>query len=226
MSIKPLVEPKSRFCKKSYWILNAARDTASELLLLFDEPNGQPRGPGVPSNADQDLLRSMLIFAGAGLDASIKQLIKETFPIIVEKDDTAQSKVIEHFSKLVGRAETASSKDLVRWLFQDKPRNAMIDDLIQELTSNSLQSKQQVEKVVEYMKLDRRNVLTVGDQELKAAFDVRNLIIHELDVDFSRPAMAGKRTRTQRRRDEMVKHTNAVIAIASGFLSEVDKKLS
>jgi uncharacterized protein YpuA (DUF1002 family) len=167
----------------------------------------------------------MLIFAGAGLDAAIKQLIKDAFPSIVELDEAAQGKVIEHFSKHIARTETAASKDLVRWLFQDKPRNAMIDDLIKELTSDSLQSKQQVEKVVEYLKLERKKVLTVGDSELKAAFDARNQIIHELDVDFSKPQKQGKRTRTQRQRNEMVDYTNAVFRIAAGFLAEVDKKL-
>ena len=68
-------EPESERCKKSYWILETAYETASELLGLFDNPGGKKRSPGNPSNTDQDLLRSMLVFAGAGLDAAIKQAI-------------------------------------------------------------------------------------------------------------------------------------------------------
>ena len=131
MSLSSLVdlpaEPESEACKKSYWILGAAHQTASELLDLFDNPGGQKREPGNPSNTDQDLLRSMLIFAGAGLDAAIKQLIKKAFPGIVENDEAVRTKVVEHFSKHLARSETASTKDLVRWLFEEKPRTAMIN---------------------------------------------------------------------------------------------------
>jgi hypothetical protein len=219
-------EPDSDACKKSYWILGAAHQTASELLDLFDKPGGQKRVPGNPSNTDQDLLRSMLIFAGAGLDAAIKQLIKEAFLGIVESDDAVRAKVIEHFSKHLSRSEMASTKDLVRWLFEEKPRTAMINDLIKELTSDSLQSKTQIEKVIDYLKLDRRKILLVDDSILKATFDARNMIIHELDVDFSKQPRQGQRTRTQRQRSNMVDYTNAIFEIAVGFLNEVDAKLS
>jgi hypothetical protein len=82
-----------------------------------------------------------------------------------------------------------------------------------------------LEKVVDYLKLERKKVLTVGDPELKAAFDARNLIIHELEVDFSKSPKRGKRTRTQRQRKDMVAYTNVVFKIAAGFLTEVEKKL-
>ncbi len=230
MSLSSLVdlpaEPESEACKKSYWILGAAHQTASELLDLFDNPGGQKREPGNPSNTDQDLLRSMLIFAGAGLDAAIKQLIKEAFPDIAENDEAVRTKVVEHFSKHLARSETASTKDLVRWLFEEKPRTAMINDLIKELTSDSLQSKTQIEKVIDYLKLDRKTILSVSDSTLKATFDARNMIIHELDVDFSKRPRQGQRTRTQRQRSNMVEFTNAVFGIAAGFLNEVNTKLS
>jgi hypothetical protein len=218
-------EPALKVCRKSYWILNAARQTASELLYLFDNPGGEKRGPGNPSNIDQDLLRSMLIFAGAGLDAAIKQVIKDAFKRLLRRDKSVQAKAIDHFSKHLAKGDTAF-KDLARWLFHEQPRSAMASDLIEELTSGSLQSKEQLEKVIDYLKLDRKNVVVAKDAEVKAAFDARNLIIHELDVDFSKSPQQGKRTRTQRQRKDMVSHTNVVFKIAVGFLSEVESKLS
>lgn len=166
----------------------------------------------------------MLIFAGAGLDAAIKQVIKDAFKRLLRRDKSVQAKAIEHFSKHLARGDT-SLKDLARWLFQDKPRSAMASDLIEDLTSGSLQSKEQLEKVIDYLKLDKKNVLVAKDAEVKAAFDARNLIIHELDVDFSKPPQQGKRTRTQRQRKDMVSHTNVVFRIAAGFLLEVENKL-
>jgi hypothetical protein len=38
-----------------------------------------------------------------------------------------------------------SFKDLVRWLLGETPRSAMAIDLIREMTSESLQSKEQLE---------------------------------------------------------------------------------
>ena len=218
-------EPVVEACRKSYWILNAARQTASELLHLFDYPGGAKRGPGNPSNTDQDLLRSMLIFAGAGFDASIKQVIKDSFGRLLKRDEDVQNKAVDHFAKRLAK-DPASFKDLVRWLLRETPRAAMANDLIKELTSESLQSKDQLEKVVDYLKLDKSNVIVVGTKELQGAFTARNSIIHELDVDFTKEPQQGKRTRTQRQRTEMVTHTNVVLRIAAGFLVEVERKLS
>jgi hypothetical protein len=225
MSIIAIAEPTSEACKKSYYILDAAREAAAELLHLFDFPEGRKRGAGNPSNAAQDLLRAMLVFAGAGLDAALKQLIRDAFPSIVESDEAARTKAIDHFSKQLARADGTPAKALARWLFQKKPRAAMIEDLIAELISDSLQSKDQIEKVVDYLKLDRKSVLVDSGEALKAAFVTRNMIIHDLDVDLLKTPKQAQRWRNQRQRASMVEHSNAVLGIAAALLAGVDQKL-
>jgi hypothetical protein len=211
--------------KKSFDILQAAHWTVSDLLALFDNPSGQPRGAGKPSNTEQDLLRSMLIFAGAGLDSSIKKMIIESLPDLTEQNKEVADKVVEHFSTGSNKNEIPT-KQLVKWLFNSSPKTAILDDLIEELTGSSLQSRQQIEKIIDYLKVDKKVVFAkASDAEIKAAFVARNHIIHQLDVDFDKPAQQGKQMRTQRSREEMLGHTNLVLGIAFGFLQQVNAKL-
>ena len=225
MSVSSLIpvpsKPTSQVCLDSYWILKAAHETSSDLLALFDKPQGGTRPAGKPGNTDQDLLRSMLIFAGAGLDASMKRLIEDAFFLVVESDEGVRKKAIEHFSKQLSN----ETKDLARWLFDEKPRGAMVSDLIKHLTGSSLQSKEQVETVIDYFKLERKNILAGNESVIKEAFAVRNKIIHEMDADLSKERTQGQRKRTQRLRTDMVNYANAIFRVASGFLTEVEKKI-
>ena len=59
-------------------IWEKARDAASSFLAAFTQSRrarGSPRGTS--TDAEQDMLRAALVFAGAGLDAVVKQLLAD-----------------------------------------------------------------------------------------------------------------------------------------------------
>lgn len=214
-------EPSSEPLKKPYRILKAAHDTAKDLLSTFDRPAGSARAPGPPTAKEQDLLRSTLIFAGAGLDSSLKLLIRAAMPLLFTKEPKIETKVAEYFSKIEPKALTV-------YMLKASPRDAMLEDLINDLTGSSLQSPDELERVIGFLNLDRQAIIGPGKndkQVIKTAFDTRNNIIHELDVNDEPPAV-GVPFRVRRTRDEMVRQTNIILKVAFAFLIEVNNKLA
>jgi hypothetical protein len=61
----------------------------------------------------------------------------------------------------------------------------------------------------------------VDPKRLKEIFDIRNKIIHELDIQFG----GINRSRNSRTRNTMVKHTNLLLALGEGVLLAVARKL-
>jgi len=219
------VEPQSDECRKGYLIFKAAFETACELLSLYDNPGGKARGQGAPSDAEQDVLRAMLVFAAAGLDSMVKQLIRDGLPAILKQSHDAKEKLVDHFSKRFNRDHNGAFEEVTRILICAKPREALVERLIDDLTSKSLQSADEVYRVCEYLGLSQKKII-VDKKDLRNAFDVRQKIVHELDVDFSRTPKQGQRNRVLRKRGEMVNAVACIFETAKTFLSQVDTAIN
>ena len=75
----PPAEPKCDAAEKAHLILVHACEAAAALLKAFDTSRNERRATGGnTTNEEQDLLRAMLVFAGAGLDAAVKRLIQDS----------------------------------------------------------------------------------------------------------------------------------------------------
>ncbi len=68
------------------------------------------------------------------------------------------------------------------------------------------------------------NFLRQQKRKLNSAFDVRNKIIHELDVDFESTGI-GKRQRRSRTKAQLTEHSDLLLKVAGQFVSSVEKKL-
>lgn len=89
-----------------------------------------------------------------------------------------------------------------------------------DLTSDSLQSAEQLLKVAAYFNIPSGRISkNIG--LLREIFSVRNQIGHEMDIDFSQM----NRSRRPRAKEKMVKFAAELLGIAATFLSEVDSKL-
>jgi hypothetical protein len=62
----------------------------------------------------------------------------------------------------------------------------------------------------------------IKPESLRPIFNVRNDIIHELDIDFQAP----RRRRHNRSRRVMVEYTNTLLEIAEKIFVEVSKSIS
>lgn len=210
---------------KSLAILENCRETVNAFHDFFNNIRKARQAKGPATDAEQDLLRGMLLFSASGLDSSIKQLIKDALNLVIEKDEGAQEQFREFVEKSLsiknsGEFEIINKKLLTNVLLDNDPRNALIEELKRKLTSDSLQSKDQIYKIAAYFNIKSKD-LHSDDKKLQDIFKVRNQIAHEMDIDF-KPT---NRNRRQRSREEMTKYSNELLILCEKFIHEVDKKI-
>ena len=175
------------------------------------------------TDEEQDLLRAMLVMAAAGLDSMLKQLIRDAMPALVK----AEPQVREGLEKFVARSvrgdadslePLAGAKFLGRVLAAESQQAQVIEEYIRELTGASLQSAPELLRTVQALGLSK---VKVDAGRFKAIFDVRNKIIHELDINLS----TDRRKRNLRRREQKMKDTNALLEVGEQVLTEVEEIL-
>lgn len=212
--------------EKASVIYEYAVASATSLWLAFDlakHNRGNPRG--ITTDQEQDLLRAMLVMAASGLDAALKQLIRECLPALVACSDGVHTQFEKFTLRRLQGAEDATSagpnlKFLAKVLAAPDHQASLIDSYVYELTGESLQSAQQVLKTAAALGLDSKAI--VPDQStLKAVFTTRNQIIHELDMNLTGPV----RKRRVRSQTQMKKDAELLLATAARAIEAVDKAL-
>lgn len=222
MSLKHEPEkPTNSNVNKAYAVLLNARKVANSFKELFEWSRKSRKSAGTSTDQEQDLLRAMLTFASSGLDAMVKQLIKDALPKIVQSNEGAHGAFVEYIERRLKR-EGDKSVSLIATLIADKsPRDRLIRDWVKSLTDDSMQSFEQLSKVAASFDIPTIT-LTNQPEKVKNVFKIRNQISHEMDIDFSK----NNRSRRPRARKEMVKATEELFDIANNFLAAVDKRLS
>lgn len=224
---------KHEATRNSYLILKYAHDTAESMLEAFATVRkARNAKQGAPTDEEQDLLRAMVVFAGAGIDAMTKQLIRDTLPVMVEKLPIAR----ERIEKLVARhlrrggdtrvdddsesVDVINPQRMARILLADDPRSGLLELIVGDLTAGSLQSAQELYRVMNYLGL-KPDSLGANESELREVFACRNRLIHEMDVNFEHP----NRNRSSRSRSTMTKYAEILLRASSRILSGVDEQL-
>jgi hypothetical protein len=180
--------------------------------------SGRTGAKGGPStHAQQDLYRAMLVFACAGLDIFVKQLIRTKLPKLIGADKKAEVKFKEHVRRGLNKDDKEVLNTVALALIDRNPREVFLADYLESMTSESLQSVEELCRVSEASGLDTKLIFGADKRNLlKDAFAVRNQIIHEMDITVSQDATkkTGHRTRRQRRAEVMEKHTRAMLDLA------------
>jgi len=213
-------------CGNAALILEKAHESSTALLKAFNlarDERGRPRG--MSTDEEQDLLRAMVVLAAAGVDGMVKQLIREALPSLLDRDPRAQE-ALEKFIARQIRPDTPDidrgigAKFLARVLSRPSPQKGAIDEYVRHLTGGSLQSSASLYEVVGALGLWPDDV-GVDRKVLDPIFDVRNKIIHELDINLD----IERRTRNLRSRAAMIAHTDSLLSVAERILKGVDGKL-
>lgn len=214
------VETRCHETKNAYYILCKAHETCSSFLTIYDSTVTNSVHTDEIVHQENDLLRATLLFSTAGLDAMVKQLVKDALSKAVRSDIGAEVVFKGYIEKKLLRGEQINTSLLTKVLVANDSKTILLDEVIRDLTSNSLQSKDELLKVASFFNIPS-NTLTTDFNLLKEIFDVRNQITHEMDIDFNESSF--RRTRS---RDRMVLYTNEVLKIANQLLLEVDNRLS
>jgi hypothetical protein len=128
----------------------------------------------------ENLLRAALVFSGAGVDATLKQLTRDALPRLLQVSEEAVDKLASFTERRLS-SDLNRMKALARYITSHDPRSAVIDDYVRELTGPSLQSVDQVQTIVGALGIVDSHIRK-EIRELQPLFEARNQIVHEFDL--------------------------------------------
>jgi hypothetical protein len=186
----------------------------------------------------QDSLRAAILFAGAGLDKSLKSLVELSIEPLLGFDRDVRKRFEDFAAQSITNAETESinPREFVTLFLQtgSSPEDVLRARWQKKLTDGSAQSAERVEEL--------SSALGVTDSKLRSrikpnaktptalqkAFTARNLIAHELDVtspsDEVRKAL--EKIRQVRRVSETETHVVELLSVAQLVANDVAKRLA
>ena len=218
---------KSSSCERALLIAATAHAAANAILAAYElvrSQRGRPRG--MTTDNEQDLLRSMLVMAASGVDATVKQLVQDTLPHLIATDAKAQNsfqKFVER--KLIVEADTGGGtvnlKLLAAALVSPAPQRRLIDEYVSELTGNSLQSTDSLFQVAAALGVDPVQIGLIP-RDIRPIFNIRNKIIHELDINLD----ARTRTRNLRSQATMIRDTEKLFSLIQALVLSVDSRVT
>ncbi len=220
MPFAPPSRPKADVCKKGHLILCNAIDASNSFLEIFKIIRGKKRG--APADEEQDLLRAMLTFASSGLDALVKQLARDALPSIININEGADKMFEEFVERQLKKGGGIDYKLLAGAVSNKNPRSHLVDLLIRELTSGSLQSVEELLRAASYFDIRSEDIIEdkKSKNKLSDIFRARNQIAHEMDVDFAQK----NRNRRPRSRKLMEGYTDEIFRISKAFLNGADRQ--
>jgi hypothetical protein len=213
-------KPDKKALLNAHTILQRACESAKSFFEAFGQIRQARNAKGTPTDHEQDLLRAALIFAAAGLDSMVKQLVRDALRVVLSKEKGAQIQFSEFVQARLKRKEPIDIRYLAEALVADKPSEYLSAELLRELTTNSLQSKDQLLSVATNFAIPAAE-LTSNPNDLKKVFDARNQIAHEMDIQFKQ----ANRSRRSRTYDDMHEFTSVVLTTAVAFYSAVERRL-
>jgi hypothetical protein len=200
--------------------------SVSSLIVAFDDAKAKRGNPrGVLTDQEQDILRAALVMSCAGVDAVLKQAIRDSLEALLEKDKAVR----EGFEKFIHKRISGESdvlelaggaKFLASILAEREPRKRLIEDYIKALTGDSLQSADEVFRTVSALGLDPK-AMKLDIPKLKEIFGIRNKIIHELDIDLS----AKSRKRRVRSQSDLLENADFILRTTRSIVEAVGARL-
>ena len=198
----------------AYSILRRACEAASSFVSRFETVRHDRKAVGTATDHEQDLLRAALIFAAAGLDSCVKQLIRDTLRIVIATNAGARVQFTNYALSKLRRSDGKDLRFLAEAIAADRPSAYVQEQLVSELTGASLQSKSQILRVAAYFAIPADEISSNLDT-LQRVFQVRNQIAHEMDILLGQP----NTSRRQRKAEDMKKYVSFVLETASAFTS-------
>jgi hypothetical protein len=226
-SLAVTIDEKSDPFYSEYIVLSKTVDAVNSFHSLYANLRVGRSGPS--THEQQDLYRAMLVFACAGLDVFVKQLVKKKIPQLVDRDASAKEKFLAYVKKGLNHEDKKILNTLALALVHQSPREVLISEYVDSLSGDSLQSVDELHRVAAASGLNCTLIFTNEKRNfLKDAFKVRNEIVHEMDINIDDlekvVKTTGYRTRRQRVATEMEKHTRTILDLACELLDEYRKK--
>jgi hypothetical protein len=150
------------------------------------------------THAEQDLFRAAVVFAGAGVDAVLKEALRSCVPIQVARSPHAQEKYVDFVMRHIQSGQTLDTRRLALLLVHGSPGEALMAAYVESLTGSSLQSQEQVLASLAALGLHEDRDLFKDARTLNPLFRTRNQIAHEMDMTPTALRGRGRRARHER----------------------------
>lgn len=167
----------------------------------------------------QNILRSMILFSCSGIDAIVKQLVLETLEPVIERDRGAQEQLRKYVERKL-KSNSGINTSLLAELFTARNSRKMLIELLKkDLSYDSLQSPEQLYRVASYFNISTSKLVDKEKEALlKQAFRTRNIVVHQMDVDFMKPTIVCY----EHDIDEVNEIVNGIDVVAKNFIYEVN----
>ncbi|WP_418059296.1 hypothetical protein [Pimelobacter simplex] len=196
-------------CREALNVLRAAVQSADSALINGQVINRMSKladgkeVKGTWATPAQDSLRAAVLFAGAGLDRSLKRLAEDTLMDLVDFDELTNKRLHDFSEQEISAGDAIDPKSLIALLLARgaTPREMLVNRWIYSLGAASAQSASRVREFASALGVvdkDIRKRIEPTDNKgskLEKAFSARNEIAHELDV---KEPEAGVRQRLER----------------------------
>lgn len=172
-----------------------------------------------------DLLRSMLVLAGAGLDAVLKRLAEDAIPLVIAigpNGKTAKSTFKSHVAANV--QEKGTSKDWMDAVLSDDPRKAMLDLYVAAKIKGSLQSEEGLRSMRDALGIAATAISDSDIASLGPFLKARNQVAHGLDLKKPEDRTSSSKAssgRYARKVKDVADQCDAVLALARSFVDAV-----
>lgn len=178
------------------------------------------------THAEQDLFRAAVVFAGAGVDAVLKEAMRACVPIAVESLAGARDKYLEFVTRYLQSGSAIDARRLAGLLISEVPGATLLEEYIQGLTGSSLQSQSQVTAALAALGLQDERALFRDSKALNPLFRTRNEIAHEMDMTPAALANKNRRTRRERAINTYVEMCHAGLNYCQRVLNALEASLT
>lgn len=181
---------------------------------------------GEPSDQEQDLLRARIALATAGLDSVAKHLCVRAIPYMAKK---RHLKTIEQLEELMSQkiAKLLQDKpvkrdisDFARIILSESPFKKLVEEYAIGSVEGSFQSTDELLRSADLLDITKE-FLIAQKININKAFDARNQIIHELDVD----PRGDPHKRIQRIESDVIAYCGLMKDVARQMIDHVSKRI-
>lgn len=224
--------PKKQGLKKAQIILDKSSCSAIHLFVVYQLLNKitsskRAKKGGAPTEEQQDLLRSAILFSCAGLDAVLKQLVEDNLDYLVEHQENTRASFEDFVEKKIRKGNGYSSINyefIAKTITNDKPRKYLVAEWKKDLKSNSLQSIDEVKKICHFLSIEEKQIIKNKEEEkiYRDIFVERNRITHEMDINFCE---GKRRNRRSRKLKDTEKQCENIVDLGYKIINLLEEKI-
>ncbi|WP_102192769.1 hypothetical protein [Microbacterium aurantiacum] len=175
---------------------------------------------GRPASEEVDLLRSALVMASSGIDASMQRIIWDAGRYLIPKSGTAARAQYEAHLKQALSGKNNVDDGLRNAIIGAEPRDGLLEYYLAMKTRASFQGSGDLKKRVRgTLGVPHASIPDSSLESLDSFFTARNKIAHAMD--YQRPDEPGRTKRTHRSVDEVTAMCNNALAVSADLLHAV-----